>query len=110
MFDEGSATMGPFSLSKVDPLVVDPPPVIGSPTRFQVKPSSSERWTCTVVLEPESWYEIQTCEAREVIHWRSACVVSMIWAVQSAKLFDVSAFGHASADTPSFEPLSMKIR
>src|SRR2546428_8939023 len=37
----------------------------------------------------------------EVIHWRSAWVVSMICALQFAKLFDVSAFRQVTAETPN---------
>src|SRR2546428_7237032 len=53
------------------------------------------------VLEPLSWYEMYTVGPSEVIHWRSACVVSMICALQFAKLFDVSAFRQVTAETPN---------
>src|ERR671925_1880184 len=114
MFEFGSATIGPFSLSNVEPPVVPPLPVIGSPTLCHVKPSSSDLCTCTVVELPESWYAIQTCGPRDVIHCRSACVVSMIWLLQLPKLFATFAFGHATDETPScvmsFCGLKKKIR
>src|SRR5919204_3128584 len=101
MFELGSATIGPFSLLNVEPPVVVPLPVIGSPTFAKVKPSSSDRCTCTVVLEPLSWYAIQTCEPRDVIHCRSACVVSITCFEQCPKSPETSALGHVTAETPS---------
>ena len=51
----GSATIGPAVLLNVALPVVGPAPVIASPTRVQVKPSSSER--CTRISDEffESW-------------------------------------------------------
>src|SRR5438034_7899388 len=51
----GSATTGPAVLLNVALPVVGPAPVIASPTRVQVKPSSSER--CTRISDEffESW-------------------------------------------------------
>ncbi len=54
------------------------------------------------VLEPLSWYEMYTVGPSDVTHWRSAWFVSMSWALQFAKLFEVSALGQVIAETPSF--------
>ena len=55
----GSATIGPAMLLCVAcPVVRRPAPVIASPTRFHVKPSSSERCTRISAELPASWYEM----------------------------------------------------
>src|SRR6478752_961612 len=95
----GSATIGPCSLLNVPPPVVCPWPAIGSPLLCHVAPSSVDFLTWISVLLPESWYETQTVFPSDVIHCRSACVLSSTAVVQSPG--PAAALGQFVTETPS---------
>src|SRR5712691_944015 len=88
-------------LLKVELPVMSPWPTIGSPLELHVTPSSVDFFTRTIALFLESWYETQTFEPFDVIHWRSAFVVSRNTVLQFAK----TAPGHDVAETPSWKLL-----